>query len=209
MKHISLVLFILIFGSSFLDAQIQQRSPYGSRNRRATTEKRDTTDKQSLKDKITYGGNASAAYASGWFLELMPVIGYRATHRLTVGIGPSFAYRSFMYVIDPITTSNSGYVINGNSIWGGRVFASFNVFRQFFVRGEIEELRIPYGKVDPSGMNYIESSRFVPATLLGIGMRQPITEKAYSYFVFMYDLTYDPVYSYQQSPLRISVGFMF
>ena len=216
-----LVLLIVLLDITGGEAQIRQRKPYNQRNEKKKEESKDTSDRKKFKDHLTFGGNAWAAFGGISQVEIMPLVGYKVNENLQVGLGPSYVYRNYLMAVDYNTSPvEYGTALRGNSIFGGRVYVHYNVFRNFFVRGELEELSIPYGKV--YGYEYIPTSqgivanplytlsrRFVPATLLGGGLKNQMGPHSFAYIMLLYDLTWDALYSYQGNPYRIAVGFMF
>ena len=213
----ALVLFM--FSGFNAEAQIGQRRSYNQRNRNKEDSK-DTSDKKTFFEHLTFGGNATAFFGSTTLVEIMPLVGYKVNDKLQIGLGPSYAFRNYMTAVDNSAVPVDAYtIVKNNSVFGGRVYIHYNFYRNFFVRGEIEELDIQYGKnlalvPDPNNQGgyiaeYNLSRRFVPATLIGGGIKNPMGPHSFAYVSVMYDLTYNVLYSYYPSPIRLAVGFMF
>jgi hypothetical protein len=209
-KALLLLCLVGVFFSS--QGQVRGRKSYGKHKEKSKVDTKDTTAAKKINwDKVTFGGSAWATFGYPTQIEIMPLVGYRVTENLQVGIGPSYVYRNYIYVLDPYNPRGfAGAEIKGNSIYGGRIYAHYNVYRNFFIRTELEELNIPF--IYP-GSYFGDADRtvrkWVPATLVGAGIKQEIGERSAAYFMLMYDITYDPLYSYYPSPIRMSVGFMF
>lgn len=83
-----------------------------------------------FRDRIFTGGNVGFNIFNNYlFLDLAPIIGYRVTERLGVGIG--LRYSLIRDLNSKVNWSN----------YGGSVFARYKVIPQLFLHTEVEVLR--------------------------------------------------------------------
>ena len=84
----------------------------------------------SFKDRLFTGGNLGFGISNNYlYLDLSPIIGYRATKKLGVGIG--VRYSLLRNIVFKENFSN----------YGGSVFARYKIIPQFFLHSELEALR--------------------------------------------------------------------
>lgn len=92
------------------------------------------------KDKIFIGGNFGGNLSGqNTFVDISPVVGYRITEKLMVGIGATGQF----FKRDSFT----------NRVLGGKVFSRYDVFKNLFLHGEYERLRLNQSGVE-NGYNF-------------------------------------------------------
>jgi len=110
-----------------------------------------------IKDKFFAGGNFGLQFGNMVLVDISPLVGYRVTNKLSVGLG--FTYTYF-----------KNYDIHySTSIYGGRLFSRYFILDNLFLHGEYEILNGEWRYND----------RFnITSILAGAGYRQPIGSSA-------------------------------
>lgn len=152
-------------------------------------------------DKMFVGGGFGASFAEQSYISVSPIIGYKVTPRLSVGLRLMYQYRTFDYYI-----GSDEMKFNGNDYAVG-AFARLMVKGPFYLQAEYEHLNYEYlnsnGGTSRSGFD---------SFMVGGGMAQPIGQKAFLFFTAMYNFSYEnhnnnSIYSSPyDSPLVIRIG---
>lgn len=159
---------------------------------------------QSFTDRLVYGGNLQLNFGSFTLIEVSPRVGYRVTDGLITGIGTNFMYLRYAQNL-----SYPGSPAVDFTIWGGNVFASYNLPMglPLAVQGEYEMLN--FDVYDYQTFEY--ERQWVPAARLGGGYFQPLNNRGGGvYFVALYDFLWDRNKSLNRgSPWTLRANFFF
>ena len=152
-----------------------------------------------LMDKVFFGGGVNMWFSNSYsFIELSPIVGYKVTDRFSTGVGVTYEYVKQSYY-DPYGREFS----NSDNIWGGRVFAKYQVKGPLFLYGEYEDLRLQvYNRVADTF-----DRAWVPGMFLGGGLMQPLGRKGGVGIMLLYNVLYDDLRSPYNSPLVYRVSF--
>lgn len=147
-----------------------------------------------LKDRLYYGGNVGASFSSNYsYFNVSPRIGCMINNNFSVGTGVTYLYM------------NNNAV--GSSVYGGNIFARYNIFQNFFAQTEVEELNTRYSYVIN---NELFSRRiWVPGWFIGGGIYQRISGRAGLSLAGFYNILYDSKRSPYNSPFVVRAGFNF
>lgn len=171
-------------------------------------------------NKLIFGGGFSAGAATGIFsIGVSPIIGYRITDRFAAGISLGYQYqwiKDGQQVMDGITSQILYKNLNYSRISTG-VWTRFIVWNNIFLSAEYEH-NIFNVKEYFTTQNGIGSRRIWdngPSLLLGVGLRQPITDNASFVMMVFYDVLQNiesnqrgvPGYRYSISPYSNTPGF--
>ena len=150
-------------------------------------------------DKVFFGGGMNMWFSNSYsFIELSPIVGYKVTDRFSTGVGVTYEYVKQSYY-DPYGWEFS----NSDNIWGGRVFAKYQVKGPLFLYGEYEDLRLQvYNRVADTF-----DRAWVPGMFLGGGLMQPLGRKGGVGIMLLYNVLYDDLRSPYNSPLVYRVAF--
>lgn len=142
--------------------------------------------KGSFSDRLFFGGNFGLMFGTITYAEISPLVGYRITERLSAGPGISYIY---------LQDNRFGL---STSIYGGRVFARYNITDYLFGHGEYEVLNreSPYS---------LEGRINVTSIFVGGGYRQRISPNSFLFIMGLWNLN-DSEYSIYRNPI-IRVGF--
>ncbi len=136
---------------------------------------RDVDENSSPLDRIYTGGGLQLSIGSNLtIVGASPIIGYMITPKFSAGLGMTYLYYKFKR--PDISTS----------IYGGKVFARYNVFNPVFLYTEYELLSFDFTLTD--GMDNRET---VPALNVGGGISQPLGRVAAVQLILLYDLLHD------------------
>ena len=122
-------------------------------------------------------------------VELSPLVGYKLTDEFSAGFGITY-----MYMKDYFGPSN---------IYGGRVFARYNLFENVFAYAEYEALDIPFQPLYAVNKEYRKT---IYSPMLGGGYSQSMGENAHFVIMGLWNLN-QTVYSPYPNPI-LRMGFV-
>jgi len=85
-------------------------------------------DGSSFMDRVYFGGGLDLAFGTITIIGASPLVGYMITEKLSAGVGITYQYYKDNRFTPDFTTS----------IYGGRLFARYNIFDPFFLYNEYE-----------------------------------------------------------------------
>jgi len=188
MKKVALV-FLLLFSTYFLFAQgssVSDLKPFD-------------------KKRFYVGGNGGLSFGSVTYIEVSPLLGYRATDRLSVGIQPSFTY--IKYKLYDYYGNYTGKK-EESFYYGGGVYTRFYVLDNVFAHAQYEmnnfEVLEPNNPIYPTAF---EKKRItIPSLLLGAGYSQRVGENSACTISVLYDVIQNVYSPYYNRPV-IRAGF--
>lgn len=129
-----------------------------------------------FKEKLFFGGGGGFGIGDLTWVTASPIIGYRATERLSTGVGITYRYTNDKnFRIDPITHD-----------YGASVFARYLVRQPFFLHAEYEYLNFEFPNTNPN-----ESNRLDFQSLLGgAGVSIPVGGRTAFQVLALYNLSY-------------------
>jgi long-subunit fatty acid transport protein len=139
----------------------------------------------SFSDRLFYGGNFGLMFGTITYVELSPLIGYKITERLSFGPGVSYIYMK-----------DNRYDLS-TSIYGGRLFARYNITDYLFGHGEYEVLNLetPYS---------LNGRTNITSIFIGGGYRQSLGDRTFLTIMGLWNIN-DSAYSIYRNPI-IRVG---
>ena len=139
-------------------------------------------------NRVFWGGNLGAQFGSVTALNISPLIGYKITERVQVGVGATYLYFNYqMYNFS-------------STMYGGSVFGRIFVLENVFLHAEYEVLNID--SYDFPGMRTNIENEYI-----GVGFRQPFGERS-SYTIMVLWNANETKYSPYSNPV-IRLGFNF
>ncbi|MGZ5281668.1 MAG: hypothetical protein ACXWEY_05250 [Bacteroidia bacterium] len=142
--------------------------------------------------RLTFGGNFGASFGTATFVDLSPILGYKITENWQAGVGGTYMYLGYR-------PTKEGY-----SLYGGRVYSQYNVYKNLFAHVEYEALNVPDMRTG------FTSRAWMNTPLFGGGYRSQIGRRSYFNITALYNLNWErnadifPIYG---SPLVLRVGF--
>ncbi|MBN9482776.1 MAG: hypothetical protein BGO70_07870 [Bacteroidetes bacterium 43-93] len=191
---------------------------YSSSGRPVTSEKPKSRQKGFDASRIIFGGGMGLAFGTVTDISVAPVLGYRFTDNFAAGIGLGYEYlriKDYFQFQDP-NNANGGviykpYVAN---IYSPSVWTRYRFYKNLFAEVEYEhnfmtakEYTPVYDASTVLGFNFAADkvNRNVPSVLVGIGLRQPITDRVSLLLMGMYDVL-QKEYSPYKNTLIIRFG---
>ena len=150
---------------------------------------------QELIDRMFWGGSFGLQFGTYTNISLLPVVGYRATETFWLGIGGVYHYRSFR-----------GERMHN---YGGRVFAQQQVFENFLIHGEFEQLSVELPLMNYNTGVYEFSRRFIGIPMAGVGYRQRIGERGAADILLLYNFNNSYASPYSNPVIRAGFSFPF
>lgn len=171
LRIIPVILISLIFS---LNTYAQQNNDY----------------KENFKDRIFLGGNLGLQLGTITLIEISPLVGYKITDDLSAGLG-------FTYQYYKDTRFNPDYSTN---IIGGRVFARYYIYKDFFAHTEVEVLNYD------AYLSFNDKDNItITNVLVGGGYNQWISQRASVSIMILWNLNED-IYSLYSNPI-FRIGF--
>jgi hypothetical protein len=161
----------------------------------AVAQRQITGDK--FRDRLYYGGNIGASFGAYSYFQLSPRIGYMVNSNFSVGTGATYIY-----------INNKSFGANAN-VYGGNVFARHNIFHNFFVQTEFEELNTQYSFLDIASNEVKVQRGWVPGLFIGGGVFRRIGNRMGFSLAGYYNLLYDSQRSPYNSAFTVRAGFNF
>jgi len=166
--------------------------------------------------RLIIGGGLGLGFGGGYFYgSISPIVGYMITDHFAAGVGLSYQYYRNKY--DGV----EAYDMNGNyagvyqfdrksSIYTGSIWARYIIWKNLFAQVQPEILNVDkYTNftIDQYAVVHADNVRqWAPAALVGLGLRQPITERASLILLGMYDLVQNPNTPYYRT-IDLRIGF--
>lgn len=138
--------------------------------------------KPAFLEKIFVGGGFGAGFGDYTYINVSPIIGYRVTSRLSVGMRLMYQYTTFDY-FDFQDQKTKTY--NGNDFGIGG-FARLTVYGPLYLQAEYEHLS--YDELNYLGDKYRSS---FDSYMAGGGLAQPLGQRAVLFMTAMYNFSYN------------------
>ncbi len=149
-------------------------------------------------DKVFVGGGFNMWFSDSYsFIELSPIVGYKVTDRFSAGVGVTYQYLQRKYYYP-----NGQEFNNSDNVFGGRLFARYQLVGPLFMYGEFEDLNLEVHQYN----NQFERE-WVPGMFLGGGLMQPFGRKGGVAIMFLYNVMYDDLRSPYNSPFVYRISF--
>lgn len=149
---------------------------------------------RSFGSRIFAGGNLGLQFGNPTLIDISPLVGYRLTEQVDVGVSITYKYYSGSYKYASATQE-----FNTN-IFGGGVFSRYNFTDYLFAHAEIEYLNFDMEEIN----NGIKDNRNIGVTsvFIGGGIKQ-----SFATIMLLYNLN-ETMYSPYTNPI-IRIGFTF
>lgn len=146
-------------------------------------------EKTPLKDRLFVGGGLGLQFGSNTYIDISPLFGYRVNDKLSVGLGPNYAYNRY---------KDAGFTYTRN-IYGGRLFARYYIYDNFFA--QFEPTFISTKVRDDFNYNYYRKNVISP--YVGGGYIQKFNDYSGVYIMILYDVFDSPYSPYSNPDIRI------
>jgi len=140
--------------------------------------------------RVYYGGSITLGFGSAFRIGLFPLVGYRATPKLSFGAQVGIEYANY--------DGPGQEAIN----YGGSLFARYRVIPQFYLHGEGVYASYELFVGDGS------QREWVPFVLLGGGFVQSVGGRSAAYVEVLFDVLQDQNSPYNDWEPFVRVGVM-
>ena len=152
---------------------------------------------KTLGERLVLGGNFQVHPGDLVSLDISPVVGYRWTKMLRIGLGGT--YRTTFDEKEKFLLSNE------KAVFGYRGYAEHDVYKGFYAHGEYERLR----GTPQSAKNTLPDQRgdaWRNGALLGLGKTYQIRNRIKGNVMVLYNFLYDE-HSHYNRPWNLRFGF--
>jgi len=157
-----------------------------------------------IKDRFFFGGSLGLQFGSYTYIDVSPLVGYKVTEKLHVGLG--FTY---IYLDAEAQFSNSSIKRYSTSDYGGRIFGRYYIYQNFFAHTEFEVLNIGYPVYYPVSDKIEIFRETVTSWFVGGGYNQAIGENAALQLMILWNLTEEQFSPYSNPIFRIGIAAGF
>lgn len=148
-------------------------------------------------DRVFFGGNFGLQFGKNTFIDVSPIVGFKATSKLLTGV--RFIYNYYSNSYDGLKFSTN--------IYGGKIFGSYYIYQDAFLHSELELISLESQWFD-IGNQYPNQKRFwVESILVGGGYRFMLGEHSAVNAMILYNLNESINSPYRNPILRL--GFIF
>ena len=153
-------------------------------------------------DRFFTGGGFGLQIGTVTIIDVSPHIGYYLTDNFALGIGGTYQYYRY---------KDSYYKINySTDIFGGRLFARYNIIEEIFAHAEYEYLNYEAALIDPLGYFTGDTKRVsVDNVLVGGGYRQNVGGNSWATISVLWNVN-ETVYTLYSNPIirmGVDIGF--
>ena len=149
-------------------------------------------EKSDFASRLYFGGSFVLSLGSYTSIGIWPLVGYKATPKLSVGLQPGYEYLKYNnYYGGSYETSN----------YGIRAFARYRIIPQVYVHTEYAAINYEIENQLPTGQ-YENIREWVPFLFVGGGLSQQIGGSTYAYIQVLFDVLND-----ENSPFRNGTPF--
>lgn len=187
----TLLFFIMLFNLNAVLSQTDTIPDYTRKSENKPKKEKDNSEKINIWDRMFWGGNVGVWIGNPTFVDLSPLVGYKVTEKLSVGVGFIYNYYSYTY-------SNYKYSTN---LMGGRLYGRYFVFENVFAQAGWDHIN----RDNPYAFNPGERV-WVDNILVGGGVRYPIGDNFYCVASGLFNLNQTPLSPYR-NPI-IQIGFV-
>lgn len=158
---------------------------------------------RSFGSRLFFGGNLGLQFGNMTLVDVSPLIGYRLTENVDVGISLTYKYYK---VSDYFQYGNTTFDLEAN-ILGGGIFTRYNFTENLFAHVEIEYLNFNQVNYTIYNNGIVKENENVGITsiFVGGGYKQPMGENAFVTIMVLYNLN-ETMNSPYSNPI-IRVGF--
>ena len=155
-------------------------------------------------NKISIGGGFGLQFGTYTYVGLSPLINYHLTDHFMIGAGPIYQYE---HVDDPYFGTYS------SSTYGGRIAGTAFLpgeLSRVMIMAEYDIINIPVEELNSQGY-VVEVRSNLGLPIVGIGYKEPVSNKLFFYIYIFRDLSNNPASPYYTGPgdlpFQVSAGF--
>jgi len=191
MKKLTSILFLLYIA---IHAQAQYVRPGDSTSH--YTQSPSQIASSGLLNHLSIGGSFGLQFGDITFVALEPLLSYHFNESFMIGIGPVYQYES-------ADAQAYGYSYT-SSIYGGRIDALFflpDELSRVFIMGECDVLNLP----EFNAFTYQLSRGNLTLPMLGIGYKEPVTDKFFFCACILWNFNNSPDNPYTNPIINVGL----
>jgi long-subunit fatty acid transport protein len=200
-KKMIIAAFLLLLGGNAIS-----QTTYNSSGRSGTS--RTDAEKGFDPDRLIIGGGIGLSFGTVTAIGASPVIGYRITDKFAAGVGLGYLYVRVKNQFRVYNASSGEYDFYPSkaSLYYPSIWARHTLFGNIFGQAEFEydmqRYRVHAYDDNPASPTFTQHISYVekynsPAALVGLGLRQPVSDRVSFLLMAMYD-----VIQHEYSPYR-------
>ncbi|MCW3104016.1 MAG: hypothetical protein JWO09_2456 [Bacteroidetes bacterium] len=148
--------------------------------------------KERFIDKLFTGGNLGAQFGTVTFIDVSPLLGYKVTDKIGVGIGATYQYYHY----------RDKYYDFETNVYGGRVFGRYLFTDYLFAHVEYEYLNL-------EAFDFNRRRVDVESLLAGGGYVQRVSDNVSIVAMLLYNFTESVYTPYTNPIIRVGVNIGF
>ena len=189
MKRIKLFvhLFIIIISMTIVTENLNAQRSFGSR--------------------VFTGGSLGLQFGNITLVDVSPMIGYRLTEDIDVGISLTYKYynyKDYYIYTDPQTNKNQYFDLKTN-IFGGGIFGRYHFTENLFAHVEVEYLDFTIDTYN-DGLKKGKESIGITSLFVGGGYKQEIGYNSFFTLMILYNLNETTNSPYTNPIIRAGFG---
>ncbi|NOZ47886.1 MAG: hypothetical protein GXO79_14080 [Chlorobi bacterium] len=146
-------------------------------------------------EKLVFGGNMGFQFGSETRIDISPEVGYKTTDKLIVGAGITYQYYNWKLY---------NY---STSLYGGKLFSKYSVFKNIFAQVEYEVLSLETSVFDIQNIHLGTNRYWINSVFIGGGFRQSIGNNLAFVATVLWNINESPDSPYSNPIIRF--GFVF
>lgn len=158
-------------------------------------EKKPPKNKTPLIKRLYFGGGVGATFGTYSSIRINPLIGYKITPKLSVGVQFQYEHLRNKYYSTTFTSDN----------YGGSLFARFRLIKALYLHAEYAMISFEnyyYDDID----QYYSKRELVPFLFLGAGYSQKLIGNSWMNFQILFDVLQNDKSPYRKNEPFYSVG---
>ncbi len=156
--------------------------------------KRNSLQGRPIDERFVLGGNFDVQIGEPIKVDIAPLIGYRITKPLTLGVGG-------IYRLDiGYEATKTQY---DNQVYGYNAFVRYDVIKQFFVHAEFDYM----AGVKTDTLTDAKTTVWQPAVAAGIGRSFKVHTKLTGTIMLLYHVVNSPIKNPSGNPFQVKFGF--
>jgi hypothetical protein len=188
MRKILVLAFLFSFG---IAATAQEM--YTSSGRPASAKRKEKKETGFDRDKLIIGGGIALSFGQLTNLGISPMVGYAITPKFSAGLGLGYQHLSIknFWEVNDFKNNTVEYKPFRSSVYSGSVWARYLILPSLFGHVELEYNTMSFKEYGYDFLNdKVTTSRTIysaPSLLVGLGFRQPLTDRASFSIMALYD----------------------
>jgi hypothetical protein len=183
-----IILLILCFSVSIVNAQVI----YNSSGRKVA--KKPVKKSGFDRDKLVLGGDFRFAFGQGVNVGVAPMVGYRLAKNFFAGVRIGYSFYRYKEQFNGLLPNGESYYVFKDNTLSGGIWARYIVWQGIYLHaeGEYNSFKTWDGTWDYNKGDLRNQKIQSPSVLVGIGFKQPISDRTSFNTTILFDALNDP-----------------